>query len=96
MGLELLEATLMYQIDLRSAKEQLDNLIQTALEGEEVIITENDKPILKLVRIPIEPFALFRKAPPTKPHRRSGSAKGLISMSDDFEEPLDDFDEYVQ
>jgi antitoxin (DNA-binding transcriptional repressor) of toxin-antitoxin stability system len=93
----------MYPIDLKKAKLQLDNLIQIALNGEEVIITENDAPILKLVRIPstaeAEPNFLHKKEqqpPPAKQYRQSGSAKGLIFMTDDFDEPLDDFNEYMQ
>lgn len=30
-----------------------------------------------------------------KPQRKSGLAKGLIKMKDDFDEPLDDFKEYM-
>jgi prevent-host-death family protein len=90
----------MYRIDLDKAKAQLDNLIQIALDGEEIIITKNDEPILKLVRVPssIEHWiGRYREENPlTTPRRRSGSAKGLISMSDDFDEPLDDFSEYMQ
>ena len=29
-----------------------------------------------------------------KRHRQSGSAKGLVTISDDFDEPLEDFKEY--
>jgi len=75
----------MYQIELDKAKTQLENLIQTALDGEEVIITQNDEPILKLARV-LSP----------KPRRQSGSARGMISMSDDFDAPLEDFNEYMQ
>jgi antitoxin (DNA-binding transcriptional repressor) of toxin-antitoxin stability system len=72
-------------VDLNQAKTEVAALIQTALSGEEVIITQNNEPVLKLVRISA-----------TKPRRQSGSAKGLIWMSDDFDEPLNDFAEYMQ
>ena len=75
----------MYQIDLDKAKAQLASLFQIALEGEEVIITKNDQPVLKLVPIST-----------AKPRRQAGSAKGLITISDDFDEPLEDFAEYMQ
>jgi antitoxin (DNA-binding transcriptional repressor) of toxin-antitoxin stability system len=75
----------MYQIELDKAKADVATLIQTALNGEEVIITQNDEPVLKLVRIVA-----------SKPRRRSGSAKGLIAMSEDFDEPLEDFREYME
>jgi prevent-host-death family protein len=75
----------MYKIELEKAKAQIASLLQTALDGEEVVITQNEQPVLKLVPISA-----------VKSHRRSGSAKGLITMSDDFDEPLEDFAEYMQ
>ena len=74
----------MYQVDLEEAKERLTDLIRNALDGEEVIITQDDRPVVKLV-------------PMTegKPRRRSGSARGLIKMADDFDAPLEDFHEYA-
>ena len=32
---------------------------------------------------------------PTKERRRPGTAKGLVHISDDFDEPLEDFREYM-
>lgn len=40
----------MHQIDIEQAKIQLDSLFQAALDGDEVVITRNEQPILKLVR----------------------------------------------
>lgn len=77
----------MYQIELDKAKAQIASLLQTALDGEEVVITQNDQPVLKLVPV---------AAAAAKPHRRGGSAKGLISMSGDFDEPLEDFAGYTR
>ncbi len=74
----------MYQIELDKAKAQIASLLQTALDGEEVVITQNDQPVVKLVPISN-----------AKPRRQSGSARGLITMSDDFDEPLEDFAEYM-
>lgn len=85
----------MYPVDLKKAKAQLDSLIQMALDGEEVIITKNNKPVLKLARVPpVSEIPFLRRI--DTPRRQSGSAKGLISISDDFDEPLDDFGEYMQ
>ncbi|MGA9996191.1 MAG: type II toxin-antitoxin system prevent-host-death family antitoxin [Pyrinomonadaceae bacterium] len=75
----------MYQIEIDKAKAQIADLFKTALEGEEVVITQNDQPVLKLV-----PIAH------SKPRPQFGSAKGLITMSDDFDEPLEDFEEYMR
>ena len=74
----------MHQIDIDQAKSQLESLLEAALSGDEVIITQNNQPILKLVRL----------AQPKK-RRQSGSAKGLIWMSPDFDQPLEDFSEYM-
>ncbi|NWF60747.1 MAG: DUF2281 domain-containing protein [Fischerella sp.] len=74
----------MQQIDIEQAKIQLEGLFQAALNGDEVIITQNNQPILKLVR--------FTQA---KKRRQSGSAKGLIWISPDFDQPMEDFAEYM-
>ena len=87
------------KVDLNEAKTRMAVLIQSAINGEEVIITENDQPILKLVRISkAEAPALLRRIdePTIKTRRRSGTARGLISISDDFDKPLEDFTEYMQ
>lgn len=75
----------MYEIELEQAKAQLERVIQTALDGEEVVITQNQEAVLKLVPVPRP-----------KGRRKAGSAKGLISMAEDFDEPLEDFKEYMQ
>ena len=73
----------MYEIDLKEAKAQANRLLETALEGEEVVITRDDKPIVRLV-------------PVNGARRRSGSAKGQVSISEDFDKPLEDFAEYTE
>jgi antitoxin (DNA-binding transcriptional repressor) of toxin-antitoxin stability system len=74
----------MFQVELAQFQEQLQEMIESALEGEEVVITQAHEPVLKLVRI--------SKA---KQYRQPGSAKGLITISDDFDEPLADFADYM-
>lgn len=75
----------MHRIELDEAKAQAADLFQTALDGEEVLITQNDRPVLKLV--PISGAKL---------RRQSGSAKGLIAVAEDFDAPLEDFAEYMR
>jgi antitoxin (DNA-binding transcriptional repressor) of toxin-antitoxin stability system len=41
----------MHQIDLEQAKAELNRLLETALEGEEVVITRDEKPLLALVPV---------------------------------------------
>ena len=74
----------MTQVNLDEAKEQLGELIEAALNGEEVQITRNGHSV-RLV--PCE----------EKPHRKAGSAKGIITyMADDFDAPLEDFRIYME
>ncbi len=75
----------MYQIDLSEVKSQVSDLIGLALTGEDIIITQNEQPILKVTRILN-----------SGTYRKAGSAKGMIIMSDDFDEPLEDFQEYMR
>ncbi len=70
----------MTYLDITQAKSNLSQLLDLAIEGEEIIITQDDKPIAKI-------------SPIKRPLRR-GSAKGKVWMSDDFDEPLEDFKEY--
>jgi prevent-host-death family protein len=70
------------QVSVTEAAARLQELVDAAIDGEEVIICIDDRPVIKLV--PIEPV---------KSDRKPGSAKGLIWMSDDFEEPLEEFRE---
>ncbi|MFO7678731.1 MAG: DUF2281 domain-containing protein [Chloroflexota bacterium] len=73
----------MTQIELQQAKDKFLELIELAASGEDVIIAKGSKPFVKLTA-----------AKPKQP-RRFGSAKGLIQMSDDFDAPLADFQEYM-
>ncbi len=75
----------MHQVDISQATSSPETLFQTALDGDEVVITQNNEPILKIVRL---------NQP--KKRRQSGSAKGLICMSDDFDAPLEELREYME
>lgn len=73
------------QATIHQAKTHLSKLIQKALDGEEVIIAKRDKPLVRLEAIK-----------PRKAKRRLGWAKGLVTyMAPDFNDELDDFDEYM-
>ncbi len=74
----------MHQVNVEEAKDHLPDLIDAAVKGEEIVITKDARHSVKLV--------------PTlkaKPRARFGSGKGLITISDDFDEPLKDFEEYM-
>jgi len=74
----------MQQIPLAEASQHLSELIEAALGGEEIIITKDDQPTVKLMPISV-----------VKQPRQPGTAKGLIIISDDFDAPLEDFQEYM-
>jgi antitoxin (DNA-binding transcriptional repressor) of toxin-antitoxin stability system len=74
------------QVNIHEAKTHLSRLIQAALNGKQVIIARGNKPVVRLEVLP-----------QARSSRRIGNAKGLIlSMADDFDEPLDDFREYME
>ena len=76
----------MHQVNIHEAKTQLSKLIQEAIDGQEVIIAKGNKPVVRLEVLP-----------EARKTRRIGGAKNLIiKMNDDFDEPLDDFKEYME
>jgi prevent-host-death family protein len=75
----------MTQATIHEAKTHLSKLIRKALEGEEVIIANRDKPLVRLQVIE-----------PPRGKRQLGWAKGLVSyISPDFDAELEDFEEYM-
>ncbi len=75
----------MTQITLSEASQNLPELIEAALSGEEIIIMKENLPVIKLTPVV-----------PVKRRPKFGSAKGMITISDDFDEPLEDFKEYME
>ncbi len=74
----------MENIDINQVTKSLSELIKQAADGDGVVITKKGKPIAKLTAIAVN-----------KQSRQFGSAKDLIKISDDFDEPLDDFRQYI-
>ena len=74
-------------LTLEEADGQLARLVQQINQsGEDLILTQGDKPVARLVPVPA--------GPPDRPQPRFGSAKGLVTVPPDFDEPLEDFAEY--
>jgi antitoxin (DNA-binding transcriptional repressor) of toxin-antitoxin stability system len=76
----------MKTLPIKEACHHLDDLANAAIAGEEVVLTRDNQPAVKLV-----PVTSAGSARP-----QFGSARDLIKMSDDFDAPLDDFDDYRQ
>lgn len=73
----------MKMIDINQALPQMSNLIEQAFAGEEILITKN-KQAIKITCV-------------NQVHQRPplfGSDKDQIMIADDFDAPLDEFEEY--
>ncbi len=66
-------------INTHEAKTHLSQLLDRAANGEEIIIARAGKPIARLTALRDD-----------YKNRTGGQWKGLISMSEDFDEPLPD------
>jgi prevent-host-death family protein len=75
----------MHEVDLKEAQVHLSDLIDEAVKGEEVVISKERQPVVRLV--PVERNG---------GHPVFGSAKDLIEVSEDFDAPLDDFQPYMK
>ncbi|MFH2006699.1 MAG: type II toxin-antitoxin system prevent-host-death family antitoxin [bacterium] len=75
----------MTEYNIHKAKTHLSRLIRDALNGEEIIISKGNRPMVKLVPLP-----------GARAERRLDGAADNIQIADDFDEPLEDFGEYVQ
>ena len=74
----------MSQFNIAEAKAHFSELVQKAMLGEEVIISKDNKAVVKLVALT-----------PLRQSRKPGSAKGRIWMAPDFDVTPKDFGEYM-
>ena len=76
-------------ITIEEAQTKLKELIHGLAPGDEVIITENQQPVAKLVS---------ETPPPPKPPRAApGFLRGMITyIAPDFDAPLEDMKEYME
>ncbi len=71
-------------VTIDEAQSRLRDLISSLNPDEEVVITENQQPVAKLVS---------QKVPP--PDRSPGFAKGMIAIVAEDDEHLNDFSDYM-
>ncbi len=71
-------------VTLEEAKARLEELVDQLAPGEEIVITQNEQPVAKLVssRRPRQP-------------RQPGSCKGMLTIISDDDEHLEHFKEYM-
>jgi prevent-host-death family protein len=73
----------MHQLTIQEAATKLPELVQEVLAGEEVVLTQNAKPVAKLVAVTtIQPKRVF------------GDLQGMVTMTEDFDAPLEDLADY--
>ena len=75
----------MSMVTIQEAQAKLVDLIHKLAPGEEVVITENNQPVAKLVS----------EKPPLRQRPGPGLCKGMITIVADDEEHLEDFKEYM-
>jgi len=87
----------MTQVSVNEAQEMLPDLIAATQRGEKVIITLDETPVVQIVPVlqsqvigQVIGQVIKEQGKPV-----FGSLKGLIKMADDFDEPLEDFAEYM-
>lgn len=74
----------MLQFTVKEAKTKLDDLIQAAKNGEEIVIVTDEQETYQIVRV----------EKTEKKYRPFGTAKGQFKIADDFDAPLEDFKDY--
>lgn len=74
----------MVTVSLQEAQATLPELIRRLAPGEELVITDDDRPVARLT--PALP-------PPKKP-REFGTLRGTVLSMEHFDDPLEEFEEY--
>jgi len=78
----------MATITIQEAQATLSELIHRLAPGDEVVITENDQPVARLV-----PSC----GGPTRKARQLGTLRGtVLHLAPDFDASLEDFKEYME
>ena len=71
-------------VSLEKAQSSLAEIVHQLSPGDEIVITENDRPVARIL-----------PARPPQPVRQLGTMRGsVLSMSPDFDAPIDGFKDY--
>lgn len=73
----------MTTVTIQQAQQELSRLIEDVALGEHILITKGQVPVAEL-------------GPIAQPKAKAtfGSAKGMIAMTDDFDAPIEDLQDY--
>ncbi len=85
----------MTQVTLSEAQQRLPELLAAAEAGEQVEIRAEDGRTFRLAPAPTAPSGAITN-PLWPGYPQPGSAKGLIDVPADFDEPLDELKEYME
>ncbi|MBE9237184.1 DUF2281 domain-containing protein [Anabaena aphanizomenioides LEGE 00250] len=72
----------MTKLEIDQLQSNLTKYLDLVIKGEKIIITQDDKPVAEI-------------SPIQRPLKR-GSAKGKVWISSDFNEPLEEFKDYME
>jgi antitoxin (DNA-binding transcriptional repressor) of toxin-antitoxin stability system len=76
-------------VTIEEAQEKLAEIIHKLRAGDEVLITEGDQPVARIVAA--------RSPVATQHPRQPGTLRGtVLYMAPDFDAPLEDFKEYME
>ena len=75
----------MQLVTIQEAQANLLDLIHKLVPGDEVVITENNQPVAKLVS----------ELPAEKPYPMLGRCKGMLTIVAEDDEHLEEFKEYM-
>lgn len=78
-------AAAMTTVPVGDAKERLEELIDAATRGEDVVVSTGDGASVRLMPVPES----VRRA------RQGGGARGLIVVEDGFDDPIPGFEPYM-
>lgn len=73
-------------VSIEEAQAKLPQLIEQLSEGEQVVITQNQRPVARLLA----------EEKPQRAPRKAGNCKGMLTIIADDEEHLRDFREYME
>jgi antitoxin (DNA-binding transcriptional repressor) of toxin-antitoxin stability system len=73
----------MLHIPVKQASHELEELLEKVAHGQELVIIGSDGSAFKLLALPRIPQPVF------------GSARGLVHIGPDFDEPVEGFEEYM-
>lgn len=77
---------MVHSVPLDVAQTKLKQLVLGLLPGDEIVLTEEDRPVAKLV---------YQTASQTRP--KPGLGRGsILYISEDFDAPLDEMREYMR